>query len=66
MGEPPDPVKVRNATPSELGLEQIDAVGSYAIQFYWSDGHSTGIYTWEYLRAACPCDKCLATEGGVE
>ncbi|MDA0330014.1 MAG: DUF971 domain-containing protein [Gemmatimonadetes bacterium] len=28
----------------------IHYVGRYAIQFMWSDGHSTGIYTFEYLR----------------
>jgi DUF971 family protein len=28
----------------------IHYVGQYALQFMWSDGHSTGIYTWEYLR----------------
>tara|TARA_B110000438_G_scaffold277633_1_gene300442 strand:- start:720 stop:863 length:144 start_codon:yes stop_codon:yes gene_type:complete len=28
----------------------IHYVGRYAIQFVWSDGHSTGIYTFEYLR----------------
>lgn len=25
-------------------------VGRYALQFQWSDGHSTGIYTYERLR----------------
>jgi DUF971 family protein len=25
-------------------------VGRYAIQFQWSDGHRTGIYTYERLR----------------
>jgi len=24
-------------------------VGSYAVQPVFSDGHSTGIYSWEYL-----------------
>lgn len=28
----------------------IHYVGRYALQFMWSDGHSTGIYTWDYLR----------------
>jgi ATP-binding protein involved in chromosome partitioning len=28
----------------------IHYVGSYALQFVWSDGHSTGIYTFESLR----------------
>ena len=28
----------------------IHYVGRYALQFVWSDGHSTGIYTVESLR----------------
>lgn len=28
----------------------IHYVGRYALQCVWSDGHSTGIYTFEYLR----------------
>jgi DUF971 family protein len=28
----------------------IHYVGRYALQFVWSDGHSTGIYTFDYLR----------------
>lgn len=31
-------------------LTGIHEVGSYAIRFDWSDGHSTGIYTWSYLE----------------
>ncbi len=28
----------------------IHYVGRYALQFVWSDGHETGIYTYAYLR----------------
>jgi ATP-binding protein involved in chromosome partitioning len=38
----------------------IDPVGRYAIRFHWSDGHSTGIYTFEHLRQLCPCPTCAA------
>ncbi len=31
-------------------LRRMDAVGSYAIQPVWADGHATGIYTFDYLR----------------
>ena len=24
----------------------------------WSDGHSTGIYSFDYLRRLCACDSC--------
>jgi DUF971 family protein len=34
------------------------AVGRYAIQFNWQDGHSGGIYSWEYLRRSCQCAEC--------
>ncbi|MGP8270753.1 MAG: DUF971 domain-containing protein [Terracidiphilus sp.] len=34
------------------------AVGRYAIQFKWLDGHSSGIYSWEYLRRVCQCREC--------
>jgi DUF971 family protein len=34
------------------------AVGRYAIQFNWQDGHSGGIYSWDYLRRSCQCPEC--------
>lgn len=35
-------------------------VGRYALQFLWSDGHMTGIYPFDVLRALCPCAQCHA------
>ena len=37
-------------------------VGRYAIQFNWLDGHSGGIYSWEYLRRVCQCSECTFSE----
>jgi ATP-binding protein involved in chromosome partitioning len=34
-----------------VGPRSITSVGNYAINISWSDGHSTGIYSFEYLRA---------------
>ena len=31
-------------------LERVDLVGNYAIQLVWKDGHSYGIYSWDFLR----------------
>ncbi len=39
-------------------LQEIHPVGNYAIEFRWQDGHSTGIYTYAYLRSLCPCSDC--------
>ena len=30
-------------------IENIEPVGQYAIKLKFSDGHNTGIYTWDYL-----------------
>lgn len=38
--------------PLDIRAERIDPVGNYAIQIHWSDGHGTGLYTWELLRRA--------------
>ena len=34
------------------------AVGNYAIQITFSDGHATGIYSYDQLRTICPCPEC--------
>ena len=39
-------------------LESVVPVGSYAISIQWEDGHSGGIYNWDYLRLLCPCPAC--------
>ena len=46
----------RSATYKPLYSEQqttladIKAIGTYAIQLFWQDGHNTGIYTYEKLK----------------
>jgi DUF971 family protein len=39
--------------PADIRPAQILPVGNYAVQIHWSDGHSTGIYSWRSLRDAC-------------
>ena len=41
-----------------LKLVDVEPAGSYALQLKWSDGHSTGIYSYDYLRRICPCPEC--------
>jgi DUF971 family protein len=31
-------------------LVRLEAVGTYAVQPVWADGHATGIYSFDYLR----------------
>ena len=46
--------------PSSFTLASVEPVGNYALQLNWADGHTYGIWTYERLRAACPCDECRA------
>jgi ATP-binding protein involved in chromosome partitioning len=49
-----DPRTVR----PDIRAEEIQLVGRYAIRMHWSDGHGTGIYTFQRLREWCPCEAC--------
>ena len=37
-------------TPQSFELSSWAAVGGYAIQPAWADGHGTGLYSFDYLR----------------
>jgi len=43
----------------DIAPRDIQTVGRYALSFSWSDGHETGIYTFDMLRELCPCDVCV-------
>jgi DUF971 family protein len=49
-----DPAEV----PEDIRPVSIALVGSYGLRIQWSDGHSTGIYTFEQLLHHCPCEAC--------
>jgi DUF971 family protein len=41
------------AISEELTIQDLSIVGRYALNFRWSDGHETGIYSFRYLRELC-------------
>jgi DUF971 family protein len=41
---------VQQIGPRGFELLRFEAIGGYALQLFWADGHSTGIYTFDYLR----------------
>jgi DUF971 family protein len=53
--KPANPLQMYTPPPKPKSAQ---AVGRYALQFNWLDGHSSGIYSWEYLRRACQCREC--------
>lgn len=38
------------AVPEDLSFSHITVVGRYALNFHFSDGHDTGIFSYKYLR----------------
>ena len=54
-----DPASV----PEDIRPVSIELVGGYAIRVRWSDGHGTGMQTFEWLRANCPCGECRSARG---
>jgi DUF971 family protein len=36
-----------------VAIADVSVVGRYALNFRWSDGHETGIYSFHYLRELC-------------
>ena len=49
--------------PMLIAVQDIEAVGRYGLRFRWSDGHDTGIYSFDILRHKfCRCSMCKARE----
>ena len=42
------------------GARAAKSMGHYALQIEFTDGHSTGIYSYDHLRTICPCTECQA------
>lgn len=51
-----NPLAVVPASTGRDALAAVDAelVGNYAVRIRFSDGHDTGIYSWDYLREIDP------------
>ena len=64
-GTPPRQPEAENQNPFQmykprLTMLAVEPVGNYAVRINWSDGHNTGIYSYEHLRLICPCAECRA------
>jgi DUF971 family protein len=42
----------------KLTAKSAHAVGNYALQIDFNDGHTAGIFSFDYLRTICPCQEC--------
>ena len=41
--------EVLQAGKKDVGITAIEPVGMYAVKLVFTDGHDTGIYSWDYL-----------------
>ena len=60
MNELPDPEIFRLPALMQWKALKVVPGGSIGLRLIWDDGHDTGIYSWERLRAMCPCEACTA------
>ena len=40
----------KSEAPAGVTIVGVEPIGNYAARFSFSDGHSTGLYTWTLLR----------------
>jgi DUF971 family protein len=52
--------KTTEFTEQQTTIYELQPIGRYGLTPIWGDGHHTGIYTYEKLRASCQCDACRA------
>ena len=55
----------RPGSPNPLGVDGAELVGAWGISFTWNDGHATGIYPWEGLRAWAEAEHAEAERAGA-
>jgi DUF971 family protein len=41
-----------------LAAKSAHSVGNYALQIDFNDGHTAGIFSFDFLRTICPCEEC--------
>jgi DUF971 family protein len=43
----------------DIDIESLEPVGNYGVKPTFSDGHSTGIFSWDYLHHLCVNQEAL-------
>jgi DUF971 family protein len=54
------PFKILNSSDQSIALSfsKWSIMGRYALAIHFSDGHHSGIFTFDLLRELCQCDLC--------
>jgi DUF971 family protein len=59
-GSAPAPSAALPMFKPKMRAQAATAVGNYAIQITFNDGHATGIFSYDQLRSICPCLACTS------
>jgi DUF971 family protein len=62
MGVHYAPANKPNYTERSFQLIRLETIGNYGLKPVWADGHDTGIFHFQVLRAMCQCEVCRNTE----
>lgn len=54
-----DPTRV----PEDVAPTAIELSGNYALKIHWSDGHFTGLYSWDHLDRLIPSEHVQTRVG---
>ncbi len=41
--------EVLQTNKEQVGIQQLEPSGNYALKIYFDDGHDSGLFTWDYL-----------------
>lgn len=41
--------EVLQTNKEQVGIDQLEASGNYALKIYFDDGHNSGLFSWDYL-----------------
>lgn len=53
-------ILIDERVPEDVRAKEFHPVGNYGMTIVWSDGHDTGIFSFDTLRKYCPCETCTA------
>ena len=56
------PLLAPDSVDDEIQATVVESVGHYALAINFTDGHSTGIYSFTLLRELCQCEACQSAK----
>jgi DUF971 family protein len=53
LSDPSNLLELPVLSTAAIEIDHMEVSGNYSLQIRWKDGHSYGIYPWDYLRDLC-------------